>query len=358
MNAILFLGDFFSDGRCINMVDSIIDAGKDIVIIDSGNGGGTYRNKKIHHIPLSATGIYKYLKFYRQSKKILKAVSPICIIAGDLYSLPSAASQSPAKLIYDSREIYTQLAGLKGRPIKQLFWSFIERIFINKASMVVVTADSDSEVLKSIYGDIPCITLKNFPSKKNLPTSPVDLYSILNIPQLSPIFLYQGMLHKGRGIEQVIPLLEKFKDAHYVVLGEGPFKIEFEGLSKKFGVQNRVHCLGSIPYSELMNYTAGATIGFSLIESLSESYEHALPNKIFEYAVVGLPVIASNLPEMKNAITKFDLGYCVEFGDEVALTKGVENILSGYNNDGFKPNPQLFWESQEDIFIDIIHSHD
>ena len=50
MNAILFLGDFFSDARCINMVDSIIDAGKDIVIIDSGNGAGTYRNQKIYHI--------------------------------------------------------------------------------------------------------------------------------------------------------------------------------------------------------------------------------------------------------------------------------------------------------------------
>ena len=47
MNAILFLGDFFSDARCINMTDSIIDAGKDIVIIDSGNGAETYRNKKL-----------------------------------------------------------------------------------------------------------------------------------------------------------------------------------------------------------------------------------------------------------------------------------------------------------------------
>ena len=218
MNAILFLGDFFRDARCINMADSIIDAGKDIVIIDTGHGAEIYRNKKIHHITLSASGIYKYLKFYQQSKKILKALSPICIIAGDLYSLPSAASQSSAKLIYDSREIYTQLAGLKGSPMKQFFWSIIERIYINKASTVIVTAESDGVVLKYIYEHISCITLKNLPSKKNIPTYTIDLYSKLNIPSSSPIFLYQGGLLKGRGINLMIQTLNHFKKAHAVII--------------------------------------------------------------------------------------------------------------------------------------------
>jgi len=354
MNAILFLGDFFRDARCINMADSIIDAGKDMVIIDSGNGAETYRNKKIHHIPVSASGIYKYLKFYRESKKILKGVSPICIIAGDLHSLPSAASQSRAKLIYDSREIYTQLAGLKGSPIKQFFWSFIERIFINKVSMVIVTADSDSEVLKLIYGYIPCITLKNFPSKKNLPTAPQNLYSKLNIPLSSPIFLYQGVLHKGRGIEQVFPLLDHFKSAHYLILGEGQYKDELETHSAKLGIQNRVHFLGSIPYLKLLSYTASATIGFSLIEPLSQSYEHALPNKIFEYAAVGLPVIATDLPEMNKAIIKNKLGYCVSFGDDIILIKTVEKLLLKQGDRKYKPNDQLFWEAQENNFLEIL----
>ena len=354
MNAILFLGDFFSDARCINMVDSIIEAGKDIVIIDSGNGAETYRNKKIYHIPLSASGIYKYLKFYQQSKKILKAVSPICIIAGDLYSLPSAASQSSAKLIYDSREIYTQLAGLKGSPIKQKFWSFVEKFFIYQVSKVIVTADSDGIVLKLIYGDIPSITLKNFPSKKNLPVFPIDLHSKLSINKSSPIFLYQGMLHKGRGIEQVLPLLNYFKSAHYLILGKGQYKDELETNSIKLGIQNRVHFFGSIPYSKLMSYTASATIGFALIEPLSQSYEHALPNKIFEYAAVGLPVIATDLPEMNKAITKNKLGYCVSFGDDVILIKTVEKVLLKEKNRKYEPNYQLFWEAQADNFLEIL----
>ena len=73
--------------------------------------------------------------------KILKALSPICIIAGDLYSLPSAALQSPDQLIYDSREIYTQLAGLKGIVLKGNQNVFLERkkciSFANKNKMFI-----------------------------------------------------------------------------------------------------------------------------------------------------------------------------------------------------------------------------
>lgn len=350
MNAILFLGDFFRDGRCINMADSIIDAGKDIVIIDSGNGAGTYRNKKIYHIPLSASGIYKYLKFYRQCNKILKSVYPICIIAGDLYSLPSAASQSPMKLIYDSREIYTQLAGLKEKPIKQLFWRFIERIFINKASMVVVTADSDSEVLKSIYGEIPCITLKNFPSKKNLPISPIDLYSKFNIPKSMPIFLYQGGLLKGRGINLMIETLTHFKKAHAVIIGSGPFRNEAEQFSKKMGVYRRVYFIESVSYKTLLNYTSSATIGFSLIEPLSKSYEQALPNKIFEYALSGVPTLATNFPELKNTIEKYNLGITCSIKKMEDIYNGINTIFnSNYKQLQETAKNKLVWECQSSI---------
>jgi len=354
MIAILFLGDFFRDARCINMANSIIDTGKDVIIIDSGNGSETYRNQKIHHIAVPASGIYKYWKFYQKSKNLLKEISPRSIIAGDLYSLPAASSQFPEKLIYDSREIYTQLAGLSGSPIKQFFWSFIEKYFIRQVSTVIVTADSDSKVLSLLYYNISCITLKNLPSKKNLPTSLRNLYSELNINKSSPIFLYQGVLHRGRGIEQVFPLLNQFQSAHYLILGEGQYIDVLEKKVLELGVQNRVHFFGSVPYSKLMSYTASATIGFSLIEPLSQSYQHALPNKIFEYAAVGLPIIATDLPEMNKAITEYNLGYCVPFGDEVALSKSVEKILLELTDKKYEPNDQLFWEAQTEKLLEIL----
>ena len=62
---LIFLGDFFFDARCINMADTIIDAGMDLSIIDAGKSNNQYRENKIHHISLPKSGLYKYIKFHQ-----------------------------------------------------------------------------------------------------------------------------------------------------------------------------------------------------------------------------------------------------------------------------------------------------
>ena len=60
MIAIVFLGDFFYDARCINMANSLIDSGYDIMIIDSGGSNNKYRGQKIISISLNQTGLCRY----------------------------------------------------------------------------------------------------------------------------------------------------------------------------------------------------------------------------------------------------------------------------------------------------------
>jgi len=48
--------------------------------------------------------------------------------------------------------------------------------------------------------------------------------------------------------------------------------------------------------------TASVDIGVSLIENLSTSYYYALPNKLFEYIMADVPVVVSNLPQMKKLL--------------------------------------------------------
>ena len=122
---LIYLGDFFFDARCINMANTIIDAGVDLNIIDAGQSEDQYRGKKIYHISLPQNGLFKYIQYYQKTKKILAQINHQQIIAGDLYSLPIAASFKDAFLVYDSREIYTQLAGLVNKPIR-FFWDFFQ----------------------------------------------------------------------------------------------------------------------------------------------------------------------------------------------------------------------------------------
>ena len=110
---ILYLGDVFFDARCINMSLSLISKKYDVTVLS------TYKKKyissclkKIKFISINVPqkGFLKYLSFYNQINKILKNNTFHTIISGDLYSLASAAKhKKKANLIYDCREIYTDL---------------------------------------------------------------------------------------------------------------------------------------------------------------------------------------------------------------------------------------------------------
>ncbi len=356
---IIFLGDFFFDARCINMVDTIIEAGLNLNIIDTGNSKNSYRGKGIYHISLHKRGFYKYIKFHNEVKNILTEINPEIIIAGDLFSLPAATSIEDAHVIFDSREIYTQLAGLTNNPLKQIFWSWIEKRNINKTQSVLVTADGDGIILKKLYPNINITNIYNFPSRKLKPSRCISLRKKFNISGESKIFLYQGVLHKGRGIKTLIKLLDNFQNAHAVIIGDGPYRDELQKYAVIRKTEERTHFYGAVPYLELLEFSADADIGFSLIKPVSKSYEQALPNKLFEYALAGIPVIASDLPEMEKIINKYQIGYTVAHDEINAQTRIIKKMLNENNRLEIQKiaEQHLVWESQESLFLKTMGSH-
>jgi|AP95_1055475.scaffolds.fasta_scaffold10237_3 glycosyltransferase involved in cell wall biosynthesis len=356
---LIFLGDFFFDARCINMADTIIDSGLELIIIDSGKSDNNYREKSIHHILLPERGLIKYLKFNMKVKDILSKLQPEIIIAGDLYSLPAATSIKRAHVVYDSRELYTQLGGLNSKPLRQHFWSWIEKKYITKVQSVIVTAPGDGTILNNIYNNLNLVIIYNFPSRKMIPTGKYSLRKKLKLSKEKTIFLYQGVLHEGRGIKQMIKLLIHFKNAIAVIIGEGTFKNKFKNYAQSLGLGKRTHFYGAVPYLDLLEVSADANIGFSLIKPISKSYEQALPNKLFEYALAGIPIIASKLPEMEKVIIEYKIGYTVDFDDLNAQIEAVTKILNENNRVEIQKIAEnnLVWESQQSLFLKTLESH-
>ena len=97
-----------------------------------------------------------------------------------------------------------------------------------------------------------------------------------------------------------------FKKCDLVVLGTGVFRTKYEKLASELGITDRIHFLGNIDQKELINYTAGADIGVALIENISKSYYYALPNKLFEYIMANVPVLISDLPQMKKIVDDYN----------------------------------------------------
>ena len=93
-------------------------------------------------------------------------------------------------------------------------------------------------------------------------------------------------------------------------------------------------------------FASSADFGFSLIENVSLSDYLCLPNKLFEYAFAGTPVLASNFPEIKKIVDKYKLGYVCKL-NEKSIMKEVKKIQN--ENKTFEQTnlDDISWAEQE-----------
>ena len=151
-----------------------------------------------------------------------------------------------------------------------------------------------------------------------------------------PIIIYQGFFSLGRGIENLIENIKKITEEEYnfIFMGYGPL----ENLIKKSAKEkNNIIYLPPVDPSELEIYTSSANFGIALIEDKCLSYRFCLPNKFFEYAMCGLPIIVSNLPEMSKFISKYNCGFILK-NESLKEFKILLKKLKKNNNNLFSNN--------------------
>jgi len=93
-----------------------------------------------------------------------------------------------------------------------------------------------------------------------------------------------------------------------------------------------------------------ADFGLCLIQSVSLSDYYCLPNKLFEYAFAGVPVLASNFPDLKEIVQTHGLGL-VSKVDVHSLINAIKQLENQESSFGFKNLFKLSWKKQEEKLL-------
>ena len=332
--AVIFLGDYRYDGRCFNMVNSMV-AEKYLVDIyhvsKNLNQPGHIQSNRLKVLTINpvSTKILKYVHWTFLIYNIIKKKTYDNIIASDFYSLvPACLIKYSKNIIYDSREIYTELAALYKSPLKKKLIKYIEKWCIQNTSCIITSAESDTNYLKKMYSGvhIQYHTLFNFPPKLHCNNKSNYLREKYNIKNHQNILLYQGVLQPGRGIKRMIQVVYNTNHNVGIIIGDGELKKYYKKYVYEKKLMNKIYFINS------------------------------LPNKLFEYAMCGIPCIASNLPNLKIYIKKYSLGVCVT--NELTQQIQVVSFLSQANQKKYYFNNRgkdnLSWESQEKKFLNIL----
>jgi len=334
---IAFLGNANFDTRVTNLTNSLINDGFEVKVISfdwtTPHFNTIIGNTSIYKLVKKKNSLPYYLKFITILFKELSKTNSSIYIAEDIFTLPLVtffAKKRKAKLYYNSREFYAFLAALRNRPFVQSIISRLEKYFIRKTDKVLVTGEGDAKFLHEFYSLENTVVIRNLPLMKPV-FDKKDLHQMLNILGCNTILLYQGVILEGRGFEPLLDAMKKVENCNLVVLGTGVFQEKYQKLAVKLGLNNRIHFLGNIEQRDLINYTSAADIGIALIENISKSYYYALPNKLFEYIMAGLPVLISNLPQMKKIVLDYEVGEIVNLEDSEEVKSKLEQLITDKN---------------------------
>jgi glycosyltransferase involved in cell wall biosynthesis len=247
--------------------------------------------------------------------------------ASDLYVLPAlaaAADRHGGRLILDARELYPHVDATAGKPWARWLWSAVERRHLPRTDAVFAVNDSIADRMAATYGIERPVVSRNVPERQDVVCTDA-LRDALGIPADVGIVLYQGLVRAGRGLERLVDAMRDVPDAALVVIGDGPAKPALQQHAARLG--GRVHFVPHTPPDDLLRLTASADLGVHVPEPITESIRLALPNKLFEYLMAGLPVVVADLPEMRRVVEDFDVGLVVDPWDRDGLGAALRRAL-------------------------------
>ncbi len=256
-------------------------------------------------------------------------------------------------LIFDSHELFSEIPELVNRRSVKKIWLSIEKKIIPKLKHLITVSDSIKDHYKKLYG-VSATVVRNIPKNIESPRVSFDFET-----SGKKIILYQGSVNIGRGIELMIQTMPLLNEYLFIIIGEGDVLDHLKNKVRLLSLDTKVKFLGKKNPEELKKLTSNASIGISLEEDLGLNYRYALPNKIFDYIHANVPIIVSDLPEMKKIINNYPVG-------EVLTRRTPEhlgNIIKLIGNKKYKKElkiakRQLNWSLEKEKLISIFSKLD
>jgi glycosyltransferase involved in cell wall biosynthesis len=228
-------------------------------------------------------------------------------LTGLAAAIAAADLHRPAEVVYDSHEIYLESGANADQPawLRRLM-ARLERRWIARAAALVTVNESLAEELGRRYAPARTVVVHNCPPRTEAPPAdgPDLVRAAAGIPADEPIALYHGAFSRHRGLEELAAAVAEpgLERVHAVFLGYGGLRPELDALAAGPVAPGRVHVLAAVPPEVLGAWVASADVGVMAIQPSTINHRLATPNKLFECLAAGVPVVASDFPEMRRIV--------------------------------------------------------
>lgn len=298
-------------------------------------------------------------------ESVKKTFVPDVVHIHDHLALTAAAQYKEAfecAIIWDAHEIYEDLASIE--EVRAVVNSRIIGENVQYVDGFITLNQSIADFYRDKYPELPeAVLVPN--AVERIAQSRYDgrLHSKAELEPDQKVLLFQGGYSPHRGIPALLESSRHLReDWTLVFMGWGKLEEDIreyvDAESDRPSRRPRVAMVPSAPHDELLQWTAGAALGTIPYENTGLNHLYCSPNKLWEYPAAGVPILASDMPEMKKKIEQYGIGITVDRELDPEQIAAAINALSDTDLDRMKQNCGVYaaaenWQAYESRLHDL-----
>ncbi|OGZ02433.1 MAG: hypothetical protein A2430_02050 [Candidatus Liptonbacteria bacterium RIFOXYC1_FULL_36_8] len=183
------------------------------------------------------------------------------------------------------------------------------------------------------------------------------------------IVMYAGSLQKWKGVDVLIKSIFNFRfliskkekiKVKLIIIGNGEERKNLEKLVKELDLESKVIFVGLVEKKKIPSYMKAADVLVlpnSGKEKISRIYTS--PLKMFEYMAAGVPIVASDLPSIREVLSE-KTAFLFEADDARDLAEKIEMVLENKEGAGERARKALKevkkynWEERAGKILDFV----
>jgi glycosyltransferase involved in cell wall biosynthesis len=224
---------------------------------------------------------------------------------------------------------------------------------ISQADAVLTVTESICELIKDDHQlAIQPSLIMNAPSleftKQEAPFP--TLREQLELADDTPLFVYLGVTAPARGLHTVVEALPQLPEVHLALVTSQNATVEqLTKQATELGVSERLHVVPMVSHEWVSSYIRGCTAGVNPALH-NPNHEHSISTKFYEYLHAHVPIIVSDLRDMKILTEQIGNGEVFVAEDVDDFVLAAQRLLTNPARYQLAMTPELLreysWEAQ------------
>ncbi len=370
-------GHFPEDPRVRRAVGALVDDGYDVDVVCLRGVDeerlGSWRSARVHRLPGERVRrgpvryLWEYASFFVLAfQKVARLHIRKRYDVVQVHTMPDALvfaalvpKLSGAKVVLDMHELMPEFAAMKfGVSRSSLLVraiTVVERAATRFADHVLAVSTAQSSILEPRI-ERRCTIVPNVPDAELLANVPAAVP-----PEPVPVVMTHGTMTEFYGVQYFVaalPQVVREQPVRALVVGDGEFLPELKRQAVELGVDEHVVFTGRVPPPELAAYIARSTLGVITLQQ--DGYgEIGVPNKLFDYAALGVPVVAPDLWGMRSyfgpdGLIYFRPGDSTDLAEKIVVALRDERLRADVAARALAVYEDVRWEKTSRVYLDVV----